>query len=197
MTDVQTVVVSIVGAILAAYITAAFTLRGAREQSIETERLRLVHSIVQRRLAEFDERVRRFRAEICLEGTVSEVIGSIRRSNAATLSQEVAHSAIFVGPRYEAGIRQQWGVEFVESVQALAEAADELARVRAPEDAVAERLEEESRNVLAHLDALEWRVDMAAENRLREWRPRDRPPKTVYPLRVYGMKTRGEGTVPP
>ena len=46
--------ISVIGAIIAARITARATIKGSREQAIETERVRLRYDVAKRRIREFD-----------------------------------------------------------------------------------------------------------------------------------------------
>jgi hypothetical protein len=59
---VVTIAVSVAGAIIAAIVTARAVIKGARQQSIETEVMRLRYAMLSRRLRQFDQACARFLA---------------------------------------------------------------------------------------------------------------------------------------
>ena len=81
-------------AVFAAHLTAKATVRGARQQAIETEAMKLRYSIAERRVAQFDDAaVRLLRL---LKGYAEERLLAPSRAEFLSLSMEVAMAAHLV-----------------------------------------------------------------------------------------------------
>ena len=92
-----TAIVAWLGSLIIAVVAYSGTVRGARQQAFETEKLRLRHDIARRRLREFDELVREFRG-LCLAGEMGErVLRMAETTRWIELWSEVGMAATLVG----------------------------------------------------------------------------------------------------